>query len=148
MFVRMVGTYVSVSIPLFSGLVTDEKYLKCRFGKMSQSLCFQGWLLTFSTRSVKRPKPSQSLCFQGWLLTQSTLLDALTHPVSIPLFSGLVTDCSFSNEGIPDVKVSIPLFSGLVTDKYVPWNSLLDLSQSLCFQGWLLTSPSASPPLA
>ena len=58
-----------VSIPLFSGLVTDHKQALTEGGNMM----------------------SQSLCFQGWLLTDRAMKSA-QFEVSIPLFSGLVTD--------------------------------------------------------
>ena len=35
----------------------------------SQSLCFQGWLLTSEMVKGILATVSQSLCFQGWLLT-------------------------------------------------------------------------------
>jgi len=60
---------------------------------------------------------SQSLCFQGWLLTHQLKADQnITLIVSIPLFSGLVTDSSTRLTG-DMMNVSIPLFSGLVTDR-------------------------------
>ena len=59
-----------VSIPLFSGLVTDaiEQNIP-PFNDLSQSLCFQGWLLTRASNVMPLLYGSQSLCFQGWLLT-------------------------------------------------------------------------------
>ena len=59
--------------------------------------------------------------------------------VSIPLFSGLHTDGN-STRTRADPRVSIPLFSGLHTDVLCAVNmTALDLSQSLCFQGCILT---------
>ena len=103
---------------MFSGLVTDSKMTRNqRACWWSQSLCFQGWLLTKNLRlAAQKWKRSQSLCFQGWLLTSQQARKGITG------------------------EVSIPLFSGLVTDKKVFATSTRPTSQSLCFQGWLLTS--------
>ena len=82
---------------------------------------------------------SQSLCFQGWLLTGVTRTLQDYASVSIPLFSGLVTDQD-KDVARPGMGVSIPLFSGLVTDRQKDVLAAEAASQSLCFQGWLLTA--------
>ena len=62
---------------------------------------------------------SQSLCFQGWLLTVLHGSGIVIGEVSIPLFSGLVTDGT-AIRNVEGKDVSIPLFSGLVTDEMTP----------------------------
>ena len=60
-----------VSIPLFSGLHADHEYhyYPDHRGK-SQSLCFQGFMLTKSHDAIISDDDlSQSLCFQGFMLT-------------------------------------------------------------------------------
>ena len=65
-----VGEIVSVSIPFFSGLLTDETGTPW-WGRMgtSQSLSFQGCLLTAAALDIDFEQGSQSLSFQGCLLT-------------------------------------------------------------------------------
>ena len=110
-------TAAVVSIPLFSGLVTDVQILDHRLvpGR-SQSLCFQGWLLTVKALTPEdRAEMSQSLCFQGWLLTQYQVLHMRAGESQSLCFQGWLLTVFWSPPTLT-LEVSIPLFSGLVTD--------------------------------
>ena len=70
---------------------------------------------------------SQSLSFQGCLLTYGNENAALREQVSIPFFSGLLTD--YPEFRIHPVgQVSIPFFSGLLTDRSCQFTSFLSTS--------------------
>ena len=83
----------NLSIPLFSGLVTDISPGSGRKAKTLSIPLFSGLVTDQAALSDWSGTPcSQSLCFQGWLLTATAFSAASQNALSIPLFSGLVTD--------------------------------------------------------
>ncbi len=127
----------------------------------SQSLCFQGFLLTegdqeyegarrvsiplfsgLSADCLISPKlhnsASQSLCFQGFLLTALHEVGRNTGASQSLCFQGFLLTIT---RGITHevTSVSIPLFSGLSADTIILDGGISGESQSLCFQGFLLT---------
>ena len=128
-----------VSIPLFSGLHTDKpkpdwsrEYIK------SQSLCFQGCILTVADNEWV-VIGSQSLCFQGCILTRAQVFTAADKIVSIPLFSGLHTDVLKLRAEFKAAWSQSLCFQGCILTLEVTQEEDEALSQSLCFQGCILT---------
>ena len=108
----------------------------------SQSLLYQGSVLTSRRRSPPRGGVSQSLLYQGSVLTAERLLMQRLVDVSIPSLSGLRSNSSGRAYIASGLRVSIPSLSGLRSNGQIVAVTRLQTfgSQSLLYQGSVLTS--------